>query len=113
MGLIKRMRKQPAVYWAQTPKDEFGSVGFAEPVQIKCRWEDRVGQVLDSKGELVNATSVVYVDRDIELADKLKLGELDSMTLSDPSSDAEAFTVAGFEKVPNLRAKEFLRIAYL
>jgi hypothetical protein len=113
MSIIKKMRKQLAVYWAVGPIDEFGSKTFSEPVQIKCRWENKEGQVLNSIGEILPSMSTVYVDREMKIGDKLKLGELDSNTPSSPLEDREAFEIQGFASTPNLRAKEFLYTAYL
>lgn len=113
MSIIKKMRKQDAIWWAAGPKDEFGAITFAFPVQIKCRWEDAEGQIVNAQEEITAGMSTVYVDRDMKIGDKLKLGLLDTGTPPDPKEDREAFEIQGWQKIPNLKAKEFLRVAHL
>jgi hypothetical protein len=113
MSLIKKMRKQNAIWWSAGPKDEFGSISFAAPVQIKCRWEEKNGQIMGAQGQIITGLDTVYVDRDMKIGDKLKEGTLATDTPVDPKDDREAFEIQGWEKTPNLKAKEFLRIAYL
>jgi hypothetical protein len=113
MSLIKKMRKQKAVLWTQSGKDEFGSIVFNAPVEIMCRWEDKRGQILNRQDEQVPSMSTVYVDRSVKIGDKLKKGELDSNTPLDPKEDRDAFEIQGWAETPNLKAKEFLYEAYL
>jgi hypothetical protein len=113
MSVIKKMRRQRAVYWAKTGTDEFGTISFAEPVEIKCRWEEKTGQIMGKQGEILTGMDTVYVDRPMEIGDKLKLGTLATDDPPDPKEDREAFEIQGFEALPNFKAKEFLYTAYL
>lgn len=112
MSLIKRMRKQRAVFWAQTTVDNFGKMQFAAPVEIACRWENRTDEYLDAKGDKQMAKCVVYVDRDMKPGDALMEGTLDTGTTT-PFEEPTAYEVKSFESVPNIRAKEFLRTTHL
>jgi hypothetical protein len=113
MSLIKKMRKQVAVWWPAAGVDEFGVKAFGEPVAIKCRWEDRAGEFADARGFMMASNATVYVDRPMKIGDKLKLGGLDSDTPENPLEDRTAFEIQAFESVPNLKAKEFLYISHL
>ncbi len=113
MSLIKRMRRQHAVWWAVGIPDEFGVKSFAEPIEIKCRWENRVGEFVDARGFTMASMATVYVDRVMKVGDKLKEGVLDSDTLENPLEDKKAFEIQGFETIPNLKAKESLLICHL
>lgn len=54
------------------------------------------------------------VDRVMKEGDMLALGELDSSVSADPTdSGCLAVKIVAFEETPNLKATEFLRIAYL
>jgi len=108
MSLIKRMRKQKAVYWARGSPDVFAQFSFLPPVEVSCRWEDTEQEFLNPQGETQVSRSVVYVDRLMSLGDRLKQGELDS----DVSLD-DAVEIKRFDRLPNLRASEFLMVAYL
>lgn len=114
MSVIKKMRKQAAILWTRkTEPDDFGKFGFNEPVQIKCRWDEKTGTVVGKTGEIMSGMDTVYVDREVRLGDKLKKGSMDSTTPDDPLTDKEAFEIEGIENIPNFKAKEFLHIAYL
>lgn len=114
MSLIKRMRKQQAVWWSRNPTpDQSGNHTFAAPVEIKCRWEDIVKQFRDSQGEMQLSSALVYVDREMELGDRLMKGEMPTDVEADPMEEPLAFEIKRFEKLPNLRNKETLLTAYL
>ena len=65
MGIIKRMRKQNAVYWPFVSINQFGEKSVGDPVQIKVRWEDKNEEFLDTQGQIQMSKAIVYVDRDI------------------------------------------------
>jgi hypothetical protein len=113
MSLITRMRKQKAIYWARSTIDQYGRFTFAEPVEIKCRWDDEAAQFLTPKGEEQVSRSKVYVDRDMEPGDRLQLGELASSTPDNPLDSQDSFEIRQFAKNPDLKAREFLRTAIL
>ena len=113
MGLIKRMRKQSAVWWAETGTDHYGERTFAAPVQIKCRWEDRVGEYMNAKGETSMSKATVYVDREMNLGDYLKRGDLDSNTPGNPATDPLAMPIQAFDRIPDLKNREVLLTAHL
>jgi hypothetical protein len=104
MGIITRMRKQSAVLWSYLGEDSNGDPTWDAPEQILVRWEDKEGD-----GEaFAQFRAGVYVGKDLIARDHLLLGELGSSTSSDPE-DEESWEVVGFSKLPDLRAKEFLR----
>ena len=121
MGLkstLKKVRNQKAIYWANTGSDQYGDNTYAEPVEIDCRWDDHIGEVAGAsittaKGEIIQTRAIVIVDRDMQLGDRLKLGELESGTPDSPIDDVAAWPIVGFAKNPDLKAKEFVRRAYL
>lgn len=114
MSLIKDMRRQRAVYWARsnTP-DEFNQFGFADPVQIKCRWVDKNEQFLNSTATAIVSRSIVYTDRRVREGDWLRLGHLDTGEPADPRTADGAMEVKAFEALPDIDAKETLFRAIL
>lgn len=113
MSLIKRMRKQTAIWWQAGPPDETGVRSFLDPVAIPCRWDDKAGEFTDARGFSLMSNATVYVDREMKIGDKLKKGDLDTATPPNPLEDKEAFEIQAFEITPNLKAKEFLYTAHL
>lgn len=116
MSLIKRMRKQVAVLWPQAsaPPGVYGQPAVAQAVEIKCRWEEKATEFLAKDGTRQISNAVVYVDRDMQLGDLLRLGPLTSLTNQvTPKKNTGVWEVRMFMKLPNLKAKEFLLVAYL
>lgn len=114
MSLITRMRKQKAVWFEATGTDPYGKPTYAQPVQIDCRWEDVAKQYIKPTGEEAMSQAVVYPDRDVKPKDVLRKGLLSELTdPSDPKANEGAFEVMRFDKLPTIRATEFLLTAYL
>ena len=66
---------QTATYWAPTGTyDENGRTGFAAPVQILCRWEDRAELVRSPDGDEFTSSSVVYPEQELARQGYLYLG---------------------------------------
>lgn len=115
------MRKQTAVYWALGSADsggkdfdEFGQPIYTDPVEIKCRWEDVNEEYIDAKGTKRLTKSKVYVDRDVDVGGVLMLGLLtDVDPAKRPDENVGADEIRRFDNMPTLRAKEFLKTAYL
>jgi len=114
MGLIERMRKQKAMYWAYTGTDGYGNPSFSDPVEIDCRWSEHQELYKDNSGEERVSRAVVYVDREVTMDGYLKLGELDSSSVSDDPRDYnDAFMIKQIANIPNMRATNYLRKAWL
>lgn len=113
MSLIKRMRRQKAVYWKRTTPNHYGTFGYEAPVEIACRWEDKAGEFRNTAGEETASIANVYVDRVMTIGDKLMRGELESGTEVDPRNEPGAFEIQSFEQLPDIKAKETLLLAHL
>lgn len=114
MSLITRMRKQKAIWWQRSAgTDRYGKFSYSDPVEIDCRWEDAIGEMLSPTTEKHMAMTTVYVDRDMSVGDRLQLGEMESDTPANPLDSATSYEVERFEKLPNLKNTEYLRTAYL
>lgn len=114
MSLIKRMRKQDAVWWKRNPEpDRFGNFSFDPPVAIRCRWDDSLVEFLDAQGERRISRSVVYVDRLMTPGDMLREGEMLSDEPEDPLSITTAYEIKRFDKNPNIKASESLLTAFI
>ena len=114
------MRKQVCVYWPlEVSGDDFDDYGqpvvvAAEPVEISCRWEDVSEEFIDVKGTRQLSKAKVYIGQDVDVGGILMLGTLDDITDSINIKENEnAWEVKRFDKLPNLRATEFLRTAWL
>jgi hypothetical protein len=119
MSIINRMRKQDATWWSRTGTNEFGRPVYADPVAIKCRWEDMTEEFISAQGTKESSKSVVYPDRILKPGDLVRLGaisadETDEYRVALENGDQrDLLEIRGFEAVPNIRVSQFLYTAYL
>ncbi len=104
VSIVNRGLKQFATHWAVSPNGTGGDL-FAQPVLLRCRWENRqetfVGQ-LDRKEQV--SKSVVLTDRPVAVGDYLAYGDL--LTVLDPTLESTADKVKRFQTFPDLRNLE-------
>lgn len=115
LSILKKMlKKGRAVYWAPKGVDDFGQPKYDEPVEIKCRWEDRNEQFINQAGEQVVSKSIVYVDRKLQLGGMLAKGTLENLTSQTvPANNPDSGEIRGWGEVPNINQDKFLRWAML
>ena len=123
MSIIRKMRRQKAIYWANQGLDGYGQAQPMKAVEIDCRWEDTNELIKNSSGEERVSRTVVYVDRDMNEGDYLMLGALASLGLvKDPNDLKEAHEIIKYDKLPVLNVRtdgldpnndEYLRTAWL
>lgn len=119
---IKTVCVQTAVYWGNPVADGYGSFTFDEPVEIKCRWEDKALIITDSTGIERMTDAQIMVTQDLDVLGFLYLGtmdEVESMFESgeqdfDPMKVEDARQILAFEKVPMIKStKVFVRQVYV
>ena len=114
MKIATKVMKQTAVYWEPNGVDEFGKPEWTDPVEISCRWEDKQQEFINANGETQISSSVLFVDRDLELKGVLLLGELDSLVdEDDPKLNDGAWEILQTGKLPDFKGKKYLRTVYL
>jgi hypothetical protein len=80
MSIIRKMRKQKAVWWQRNEvPDHFGKFSFHIPLVIDCRWEDAKMEFVDRDGQKSFSDAVVYVDRVMAEGDRVFLGGVSSI----------------------------------
>lgn len=121
MGIIDRSRKQTAVYWglggnesAGVDFDDYGQPLYTAPAEIRVRWEDVNEEiVLEDKTTMISRAKVM-TGIDVRPGELLFLGELTDLPAGvDPREVDGAWEIMKFNKLPNLKATEFLRTAFL
>jgi hypothetical protein len=125
---LKRFLNQNALYWAPSGvTDDFGKMILLDPVQIRCRWEDKTERVLTKKGNEITSRAQVFADRDVKEEGVLWLspGPKNSSAFSyativddaagnpDPFVNDGAWEIQQVGKQPDRKAKSFLRWAWL
>ncbi len=117
MSYITKNHKQTIVYWASPTPGKFGTFAYTAPVEITGRWEDRQVLFLDKEGKEITSKSIVYLGQDVDLGGFLYLGTLASIASAidetHPKNVDGAEEIRGFTKIPNLRATDFERRAFI
>lgn len=114
MSIIKKMRKQTAVWWERsTLPDAYGKYTYAAPLQIECRWDDSAVEYRNQQGQAVLSSATVYVDRVMKIGDMLMRGDWESDTADDPTDEPTAFEIQRFDQNPNIKATETLLTAFI
>lgn len=113
MGILQKILKQTAVYWppASNQFDSFGKPVQSDPVEISCRWEDKTREDITEEGTRLVPDVRAFVGQDLEIGGVLMLGTLDDISEDYPLDNPGAYEIKTFEKIPDLRVKNFLRIA--
>jgi hypothetical protein len=107
---LSRNLKQTITHWVATP-DGFGGFAFATPVTQKGRWEDRQIQFREPSGNELTSTAIVYLTSDVAVGDYLCLG--DQTLTADPTTLAAAARIQQFNSIPDLRALQNQRKAFM
>ena len=109
MTVTQRNLKQDVTHWAVT-KDGYGGNTYAAPVALKGRWEDRSVRFRGPSGDEINSKSVVFLSAEVAENDYIFLG---ISVAADPSTLPEAFQVASYLEIPDLRNLGKVRKALL
>jgi len=113
MSSLTRLLKQKCVLWTHITYGINGMPIYSSPVEIKCRWEDSYVEYLDKQNQVCLSAAVVYLDRDVKVGDVLMLGSISENLESDPLMNEGAAEIKQFNKIPDLKNRKCLRVAYL
>ena len=115
-AFLKRACTQTAVYWGTPAPDGYGGFTFADPVEIACRWQDKIETIKNDKGEEVISNATVFVLQDVSQNGYLFLGELTDLSSAeeaDPRGIDNAKMILKFDKSPALKGDTYVRKVYL
>lgn len=117
-SLIARACKQTAIYWGNPINDGYGKDIFDSPIELLCRWEDKIAIAQTTTGINFISKCTVFVHQDVDELGYMYLGSLDDLDSSidetDPINITGAHIIKRFEKIPELGSTvNFIRKAYL
>ena len=116
MSFLTRNLKQDFVYWGNPQPDGLGGYTFDDYVQLKCRWEDRNVKFTNPNGDEEVSKAIIYLAQDVEMKGWLFLGVLSDISSANqdaPQNITGAYEIRAFNKIPNIKATDFLREALL
>lgn len=110
---IKKFLKQKAVYWGTPVPNGFGGFTYAEPVEISVRWTEKQELFLNYNGEQVLSRAKLMLDQDVVVRGMLALTTLVELSSSQAPGDNAAYEIRAFQKMPDVRAKQYVRQVWL
>ncbi len=110
MSFLTLFLNQVATYWSPGVPDGFGGFTYDAPVELNCRWEDRVEVMTDTEGTQFVSKARIFLEDDVVHEGYLFLGV---STATDPQKVDDAYKIRVFAKIPDLLAENFERKAFL
>jgi len=113
---VTKVCVQTAIYWGSPISDGEGGFTYADPIEIKVRWDGKTHLIRANNGEEVTSQAEIMVLQDIDLDGYLLLDSLvnlDSDSYDDPIA-CGAYKVLVYEKAPLFKSTdEFVRTVWL
>ena len=124
ISFIKRVCVQTAVYWGNPQPDGFGGYTFDEPIEIKCRWDEKIRTFTNPKGKEETSKATVLLTQKIDHEGWLFLGTLqdvyglidaDSSNITvNPKEVPGAYEIIATDETPLFRSTtKFVHECYL
>lgn len=122
--VVAKFCVETAVYWGNPQNDGYGGFSFDDPVEILCRWENKIelniGWVSTGHpGNIELSKASVLVTQDLDLNGVLWKGTLDELEAQygedvKPITIKDAYAIHRFDKIPMVfKTDEFVRTAWL
>ncbi len=107
----RRRHTQTLTYWAPQAENRFGEEGFAAPVAIEGRWENRQERVTIPTGEEIISKAFAYSDIVLAIGGFVAPGS--HVGQANPALIATAEQIKGNTEVTSLRTNTLVRAAIL
>jgi len=104
---------QKAVLWDGVTNNGYGGYTYNSPTEINCRWEDKVEEVKDNKGELKISVARVYLTQSISINAYLYKGELIDVSGQNPETVLRAYRALKIDTQDSLDGNSTLQVVYL
>lgn len=116
--VVAKFAVQTAVYWRNLGPDGFGGFNFADPIDIKVRWDGKSEVKMNNSGQYYTSAAAVLTNHDVREEDYLYLGSVAGFpagtNIANPKAIEGAFAIIQLDKIPMARkTDEFVRTAYL
>jgi len=115
---IKKVCVQDAIYWGSPVNNGYSGKTYATPVEIKCRWEEKMRVIHDDKGQEFSSKAQILVTQNLDMEGYLYLGTLDSLESvvdeTDPKNVTGAYEIIAIDRIPLFKSStDFVHIVYL
>ncbi len=114
---IQSVCTQTAVYWGNPQPDGYGGSTYDDPVEISCRWDEKINMIRSTQGEEVVSKAEILLTQDVDENGLIFLGDLDDLGSSveeNPETSDRTWKILRFDKTPLFQSStEFVQKAYL
>lgn len=117
ISFIKKVCVQTAVYWDSPTPDGYGGYTYANPIEIKCRWDSVLEQIRTEKNTAIMSKARILVTQEVKNGGYLYLGDLASLSQEhkdNPITTPEAYPIQRIDENPLFRSTDkFVRTVWL
>lgn len=109
MSIITRCQRQRLVYWERIGTEVTGEGVYGSPVEVACRWDDRVREIIGPHGTKVLSRVEIISQFRLEVGGLVRKGTLaDTAYWDDPKQNTGVYEILESSETPNLRGTESL-----
>ena len=110
------MLRQQAVFWPSPSQDGYGKNTFADPFEIRVRWDNSTESFTNAEGVEETSSAVIFSQDALELQGYLYLGAFEDLSAeqkADPHLVPAARQIRGYEETPTMKADFMVKKAFL
>lgn len=101
MSLVKRCQRQTLVYWAPGKANTNGEPTYLAPVQLTCRWDNRVQEIQTESGTVVVSRVELITESQLSVGGCVVYGSLSTVShLANPKRNSGAYEVLKVSSTP-------------
>lgn len=109
MRLITKCQREYLTYWEPLPDtNEYGEPVFAPPVEMTCRFDDKIQEIIQQDGTVVHGKVQLITEKKLQVGGIVVRKRLEEITyMADPRTNPEAYKVMVVMETPtiNYRAR--------
>jgi len=102
-----------AVVWFRVGTDRYAQPMVAQPVQLDVRWNEKLHEVLDAHGNVIQADVEVVLDRPVPVGSMMWNGTLDILPADTLTPPSDVRQVIGYNATSDLKGRAIYRTASL
>ena len=117
-AILSRFTKQSLVYWRRDGVDGYGKTTYKDPVELKCRVEQKAQELVTADGRRVISKGYLLLASSIEVGGLVYVGTIAQWKLTPSYPDPPSVNDGGSEimivaATPDINAQSFVYEAYL
>lgn len=109
MSIIRRCMREYLTYWPPLEPTDSGEPTWGPPEEVKCRWDDKVVQIIKDDGSMVYSRAELITAKKLEVGGIVYRAQLAAVTYQDdPKDNVGSFEVIKVSETPKLNYRETL-----